>query len=310
LLEALSYFKDRGGMLAIVSKNYPEVVQRVWKKFYEARFPLSNFVAVKCSFSPKSQMIAEVLQETNLTDMSVLVIDDNPVERAEIKMAFPKMRLMHGYHYYWRKVVLLAAETQVAFLSDEAVKRTELMKSQIERQTQMSTSHSREAFLVELNVNTKLKRLSVNDDKSLERCFELLNKTNQFNTTGVRWPMAEFRAFVESDAVYYFDVQDRLTHYGIVGVALLKGACIEQLVMSCRVVGLDVEYGVLKLLLAEIANKHAGQTVTAKLGATDKNLLCQAIFGDCGFEKLESSDIWRLVEFNPPSLQGAFELLA
>jgi FkbH-like protein len=310
LLEALSYFKDRGGMLAIVSKNYPEVVQRVWKKFYEARFPLSNFVAVKCSFSPKSQMIAEVLQETNLTDVSVLVIDDNPVERAEIKMAFPKMRLMHGYHYYWRKVLLLAAETQVAFLSDEAVNKTELMKSQIERQTQMSTSHSREAFLAELNVNTKLKRLSVSDDKSLERCFELLNKTNQFNTTGVRWQMAEFRAFVESDAVYYFEVQDRLTHYGIVGVALLKGASIEQLVMSCRVVGLDVEYGVLKLLLAEIANKHADQPITAKLGVTDKNLLCQAIFGDCGFEKLEGSDVWRLVEFKPPSFQGAFELVA
>ncbi len=309
LLEALSYFKDRGGMLAIVSKNYPEVVQRVWAKFYESRFPLSNFVAVKCSFSPKSQMIAEVLQETNLTDVSVLVIDDNPVERAEIKMAFPKMRLMHGYHYYWRKVILLAAETQVAYLSDEALNKTELMKSQIGRQSQMNAAHSRETFLAELKVTSKLKRLVSSDEKSLERCFELLNKTNQFNTTGVRWQMAGFRAYVDSDAVYFFEVQDRLSHYGIVGVALVKGACIEQLVMSCRVVGLDVEYGVLKLLLKEIAEKNLDQTITANLGLTGKNLLCQAILGDCGFEKLEGEDAWRLVEFNPPSFQGAFELV-
>jgi hypothetical protein len=68
-----------------------------------------------------------------------------------------------------------------------------------------------------------------------------------------------------------------------------------------------VEYGVLKLLLAEIANKHSDQVATAKLGVTEKNLLCQAIFGDCGFQKLDSVDVWRLVEFKPPSFRGAFE---
>ena len=114
LLEALSYFKDRGGLVAIVSKNDLGLVKTIWDKFYETRFPLAHFVAVKCSFSPKSQMIAEVLRETQLTDASVLVIDDNPAERAEIKMAFPKIRLLHGYHYYWRKVILLSAETQRA----------------------------------------------------------------------------------------------------------------------------------------------------------------------------------------------------
>jgi FkbH-like protein len=309
LLESLSYFKDRGGMLAIVSKNDPEVVKNIWTKFYETRFPLSNFVAVKCSFRPKSQMIAEVLQETNLTDVSVLVIDDNPRERAEIKMAFPKIRLLHGFHYYWRKIILLASETQVAHLSDESLNKSELMKSQIERKTQMNAAHSRESFLAELNVRTKLKRLDLADERSLERCFELINKTNQFNTTGVRWQMAAFRAFVASNAVYFFEVSDRFTHYGIVGVALIKGACIEQLVMSCRVVGLDVEYGVLKLLIAEVASLQPSKTIHAKLGETGKNLLCQSIFSDCGFERSVGSDDWRLVEFNPPSYQGAFELV-
>jgi FkbH-like protein len=308
LLEALSYFKDRGGMLAIVSKNSLDVVRSIWTKFYETRFPLSNFVAVKCSFSPKSQMIVEVLQETNLTDVSVLVIDDNPTERAEIKMAHPKIRLLHGYHYYWRKIILLAAETQVAHLSDESINKSELMKAQMERKSQMNAAHSRESFLAELKVNTQLKRLNLGDDKAVERCFELINKTNQFNTTGVRWVMTAFRAFVASEAVYYFEVSDRFTHYGIVGVALIKGACIEQMVMSCRVVGLDVEYGVLNLLINEISAHQPGQAIQANLGVTGKNLLCQSIFGDCGFEKLVNTDVWRLVGFTPPSYQGTFEL--
>jgi FkbH-like protein len=309
LLEALSYFKDRGGLVAIVSKNHPEIVKKTWDTFYENRFPLAHFVAVKCSFSPKSQMIAEVLRDTQLTDASVLVIDDNPTERAEIKMALPKIRILHGYHYYWRKVILLSAETQVAFLSDEGLHKTELIKTQIERQSHMQSANSRDAFLAELKVNTQLKRLSLADEKSRDRCFELLNKTNQFNTTGVRWSMADFSAFVSANSAYYFEVQDRFTHYGIVGLVLVKEACIEQWVMSCRVVGLDVEYGVLKLLIEQIASHTPGQPVHAKLASTEKNLLCQAIFGDCGFENTAGSQDWRLLEFKPPSYQGAFSLV-
>jgi hypothetical protein len=310
LLEALSYFKDRGGLVAIVSKNQPEVVKKIWDKFYETRFPLGNFVAVKCSFSPKSQMIAEVLSQTQLTDASVLVIDDNPAERAEIKRALPQIRVLHGYHYYWRKVILLSAETQVAFLSDEGLHKTDLIKHQFERQSHLQAASSRDVFLAELKVMTRVKRLSVSHDKSLGRCFELLNKTNQFNTTGVRWSMADFSAFVSTHRAYFFEVEDRFTHYGIVGLVLVKDACIEQWVMSCRVVGLDVEYGVLKLLIDEIASKQPGQAVHAKLATTGKNLLCQAIFGDCGFENTTDSPDWRLLEFKAPPYQGAFELMA
>ena len=308
LLEALSYFKDRGGLIAIVSKNQPEVVKKVWDSFYESRFPLRHFVAVKCSFTPKSQMMAEILKETNLTDMSVLVIDDNPSERAEIKVAFPKIRIMHGYHYYWRKIVMLAAETQVAFISREGSQKTDLLKSQIERQTQMQSASSREAFLADLQVKTKLKRLTSKDEQALQRCHELLNKTNQFNTTTVRRSLAEFSQFVNANAVYFFQVSDRFTDYGIVGLVLLQGASIEQFVMSCRVVGLDVEYGVLNLLMDILNAQLPGQAVTARLTVAEKNLLSRAIFADCGFEQILDSDVWRLVDFKTPSYQGQFEL--
>lgn len=309
LLEALAFFKDRGGLVAIVSKNYPEVVKKIWTKFYESRFSLSNFVSVKCGFMPKSQMIAEVLNEAQLTDVSALIIDDNPAERAEIKMAFPKIRILHGYHYYWRKVILLASETQVAFMSDEGLRKTELIKSQIERQAQMSAATSRDSFLSELGVRTQVKRLGLLDEKSLNRCFELLNKTNQFNTTGKRWSMSDFSAFVAAHDAYFYEVSDRFTNYGVVGLVLVKESCIEQWVMSCRVVGLDVEYGVLKLLIDHLQQKLPSENIFANLATTEKNLLCRAIFGDCGFARLADTDTWQLEAFRPPSYQGVFEFV-
>jgi len=297
-------------LIAIVSKNFPDVVKKVWDKFYESRFPLSNFAAVKCGFLPKSQMIAQVLDETQLTDVSVLVIDDNPTERAEIKRAFPKIRMLHGYHYYWRKVILLASETQVAFMSEEGIRKTELIKTQVQRQSQMRLATSRDSFLAELDVKTQIKRLGLEDEKYLTRCFELLNKTNQFNTTGKRWTMSEFTAFVAAHDVYCYEVSDRFTHYGVVGVVLINEALIEQWVMSCRVVGLDVEYGVLKLLIDQLQQKSPVQNIGASLAPTEKNLLCRAIFGDCGFERIADTHTWQLGSFKPPSYQGSFELLS
>jgi FkbH-like protein len=222
-------------------------------------------------------------------------------------MAFPKIRILHGYHYYWRKIIMLAAETQVAFISRESSQKTDLLKSQIERQTLMQSAHSRDSFLADLQVKTNLKRLTAQDEQALQRCHELLNKTNQFNTTTVRRSLAEFTQFVNAHAVYFFQVSDRFTDHGIVGLVLLQGSSIEQFVMSCRVVGLDVEYGVLNLLMDILNARQPGQAVTARMTVADKNLLSRAIFSDCGFEQILDSDVWRLVEFKAPTFQGQFE---
>lgn len=58
----------------------------------------------------------------------------------------------------------------------------------------------------------------------LPRTLELIDKTNQFNTTGRRWTkqgcilaVATGTRFIASD------VEDRFTRYGIVGVVVVRG---------------------------------------------------------------------------------------
>lgn len=283
LLEALSYFRDRGGLLAILSRNHRHLVEAAWKKLYGSRFPLENFVAVKCSFSPKSEMMLEILRETGLTARSVLFIDDHPVQRAEIKAAFPEIRVLHGYHYYWRKIVLLAPETQVARLSHESLERSELVKRRIEQQQDLASSLSREEFLQGLGIEVEIRQLQGSDDPLFERSFELLNKTNQFNSTGQRWSRADFTAFAVQQRVFCLSVQDRYAAHGMVGLVLMEHDRIVQFVMSCRVIGLDIERGIMDTLLRQCAERWGMPSVKTSYEDNGVNRMCLDLFTACGF---------------------------
>src|SRR6185312_8859009 len=116
-----------------------------------------------------------------------------------------------------------------------------------------------------------------------DRAFELLNKTNQFNTTGRRWTRGEITAFFDSDgAMLCFEVRDAFTAYGLVGVVLVTGATIEQWVMSCRVLGYDVEGAVMAELVRQLRPACDGP-LRGKLIHTDDNFPCRNLFAAHGF---------------------------
>ena len=282
IVEALAYFKDRGGLLAILSRNPTAAIHNAWSVLYESRFSLRNFVCVKGGHTPKPEGMLEILQETNLTPESVVFIDDNPAERAGMKAAFPGMRVLHGYHYYWRKIILLSPETQVSHISAESQARTELIQKRQHIRQQMDLASSRSAFLQDLDISVQLGLLTLDEGTRVSRCFELLNKTNQFNTTGRRWTPAEFRNFLALGQVYYFAVSDRLTQHGTVGVVLMNAGFLEQFVMSCRVTGLDVEFGVMQAILQH--REALGEVlVEAQFTVTPLNAMCADFWLNCGF---------------------------
>ena len=70
----------------------------------------------------------------------------------------------------------------------------------------------------------------------------MLNRTNQFSTSGHRWTMRDCVTHFRGGGVFHvFEVQDRFTRYGLVGVIAVAANMIAQFVMSCRVAGLDVK---------------------------------------------------------------------
>jgi FkbH-like protein len=287
VVEALQFLKKRGILLAIASKNEESLICEKWEEILQGRLRLEDFASIRINWNPKVQSIREILEEVNLLPGNALFIDDNPVERDAVRREFPEIRVLGEDIYGIREYLLTTPELDVPSITEESGRRTEMIQAQAVRE-ESRRSMSREEFLKSLKL--KVEHLVIRDtsSKEYERALELLNKTNQFNTTGRRWTSEEMqRFFSEGGAFHAFKVMDRFTAYGLVGLLLVQGNCIRQFVMSCRVVGLDVE----QQMLREVIDRIDAPEVTAEYVKTEKNHLCTELYPKYGFELREGEGL-------------------
>ena len=310
--EALGHLRRRGVVLAIASKNDEGRVAQILSRSYGRRLCLDDFAVREINWQPKADSIEKILHEINVLPRNVVFIDDNPSERAAVKAAFPEIRVFGPNPLLWRRILLWSAETQVSSITAESAVRTEMVHAQVagqnrdvfeqglaaiakarsidrERKRQRQQM-SRQDFLASLSLAVNLIDITDMDHPGFPRVLELINKTNQFNTTGKRWTKQECTAAVATGTRFIaFEVEDRFTEYGLVGVMVVREPEILQFVMSCRVVGMEVEIAALSEILRAIHEGGFG-SARASLEETDRNLLCRDLYERNGFHR--GADQW------------------
>ena len=80
---------DKGIVLALASKNEPAAVHEVFVKRPEMMLRLDDFAAAEIHWEPKSSSVARILDRLRLSTAGVVFLDDNAVERAEVRRRFP-----------------------------------------------------------------------------------------------------------------------------------------------------------------------------------------------------------------------------
>ncbi|ACC70866.1 HAD-IIIC family phosphatase [Paraburkholderia phymatum] len=286
LAEALMFFKRRGGLLAICSKNEEAPTIERFNSIWRGAITLDDFACVRINWKPKSQNILEIIKEVNLLPGNCVFMDDNDRELSEVKAAIPDMRCLGGNHYDWRRIILRSAETQVPFVTQESSRRTDLVRaiSQREAGAHSASGVSREAWLASLQLRQSLFLIKTPKSRHFDRAFELINKTNQFNTTGKRWEKSELEKFISKGGYCIVSsLRDKLIDNGIISVCLVKCERIVQVVLSCRVFGLGAE-----LVVGAIATRlalKARPEIRAELVDTGKNATCHDYFRRIGFSE-------------------------
>ncbi|GBQ07128.1 HAD-IIIC family phosphatase [Saccharibacter floricola] len=299
LAEALMIYKARGGMLAICSRNDYEPTLEKFKQAFRDGLQIEDFVSVKIDYEPKSDNIRRILSEVNILPENALFIDDNPREVEEVRKVFPDIHILHTEPYDWRRKILFSPLTQVAKVSGEARLRTASVRAKIQRDM-AHTSGSREDWLGSLKIEQSYSLVDSPSHPNYDRAFELVNKTNQFNTTGQRWTDEEMRVFLGNGGrILCTFLKDRMADSGLIGAVIFKGEEILQQVLSCRVFGLGSEQATLhhvaKIILADYPK------VVAKVVDTGRNFTCHNHFSVAGFEEeLENPGTFTAV--NPPSV--------
>ena len=242
----------RGIVNSIASKNNEEQVLEVLEKAGIADL----FVFKKINWEPKSQNIQKTIKGMNINPNTFVFVDDNPYERDEVKSLIPDITCVDPSD------ILSLAETERfdVPISEESAKRRETYKmlEQLNKEQEAWTGNI-DSFLISCHITLTVSKPTENN---VARCYELLQRTNQLNSSGRRLSMEELLNIINSDNYncYVMESSDKFGSYGIVGfmiVDLDDKAKITDFVISCRVANKKIE----PTLINYLAQKYGGEVL-------------------------------------------------
>lgn len=260
LQRVIRSMKACGVVLGIVSKNNSEDALKVIKDHPHMMLREEDFAIYKINWEPKDKNIREIAAELNLGTDSMVFFDDNPAERALVQESLPEVVvpdfpaqaeqlpavMLQIFHEYFEKWVYTKEDAEKTKQYRANAKRKELEGQQ--------TDYA--GFLKSLDICVK----RVNTSENRERLLQLLNKTNQFNLTTVRYTEAEMEQILSDKGyeVYLFEVSDRFGNNGITAAVIVRygeTAEIESFVMSCRIMGRMIENMVLDYVETDVYSR-------------------------------------------------------
>ncbi len=137
------------------------------------------------------------------------------------------------------------------------------------------------------------------DGFTMPRVLQLVQRSNQFNLTTVRYSETELGQLAANDDVAAFCIRlnDRLGDNGIIATVILRksgsDAVVDTWIMSCRVLGRRVEELTVQLI-AERARQLGCQRIVGRYTPTAKNHIVEGLYSQHGFEEAGSEGPTRL----------------
>lgn len=281
---ALRALTSRGILLALASKNEEAVALEAIDRHPEMVLTRDHFAGWRINWNDKAQNIADLAAELNLGLQSVVFIDDNPVERARVREALPEVYVpewpREPMHYTAALMRLRCFDAPS--LSDEDAQRARMYVAQRRRGEARERVGSAETWLQTLGTELAVEALNAGNR---QRVVQLLNKTNQMNLSTRRMTEPELAAWCNAPgrALWAFRVADRFGDSGLTGIASMEvdgdEARVVDFVLSCRVMGRQVEEALLSILLDE-ARARGARRVVARYLPTAKNVPCLRFWAD------------------------------
>ena len=279
---------DRGILLAVVSKNELATAQEMFKSHPEMLIRWEHLAAVRVNWEAKSHNLREIARDLNIGSDAIVLFDDNPVERAEVRANAPEVGVIEVPSSPVDYVIALhdCWLFDTVRLTDEDRQRDRLYREDLTRQREAASVETVEDFLATLEMVAEVGPV---DPATLNRVAQLVAKTNQFNLTTRRHTPAKIAAMCEdpSTIVAFLRLRDRFGDLGLVGVAILhvtgSQGIIDTFLMSCRVMGRHVEQA-LAAHLVEEGRVHGCTEIVGEYFPTSKNRVVAELYAQLGFE--------------------------
>lgn len=294
LQRALLDLRARGVLLAVCSKNNHDDAMEVLDRHPGMLLRSADFHVVRANWSDKATNLLEIAAELNIGIDAVAFVDDNPAERALVARQLPAVSVLpvgddpRDLAPAVRRSPLFSR----LVLSGEDRARGEYYQRERERRDLQSQAGTLEDFLASLGTQVAVAEARPPD---VARVAQLTQKTNQFNLTTRRFTEQDIDAKLDDGdwLVYTLRAEDRFGDHGLVGVALVERsgeACrIDTLLLSCRVIGRDIERAFLHVI-SDAAARAGATRLFGEFIATPKNAPAADLYDRLGFTPLGEDD--------------------
>lgn len=275
-----------GILLCVCSKNEKKIALEPFDKNKNMLLKKNDFSIIKANYNDKATNIKEISKEINLPLESFVFVDDNKIECEQVKLGCPGIDVVHLGEDPTTFVERVENEAFFYFgnLTKDDKNRVKNYKSIININKKFAqknqTNNNIESFLSSLKTKINLVKISKNN---VERCHQLLSKTNQFKVnSNVINPK---KLLSNSHENLVVSLSDKFQSYGIISFLFYKINVktrtleINNWVMSCRVFSRRVEYFIIEYLLKKVL-KNKIKFVSFNLEITKKNVYLINFFNE------------------------------
>ena len=294
IVDLIKELDNKGILQSIVSKNEYEIA---WLKIQEAGLE-DYFLYPAIHWGPKSESIINIASELNINLDTFAVIDDSEWERNEVSSRLPQVRVYDPENI----------DNLINYDEFKVVETTETKK----RRQMYSVEAGRKAisadwgydfygFLKSCKMIMKIKEPS---QSQLDRCLELLQRTNQFNLSGKEFNESSLKNLISKPKFNNFCVslEDRFGDYGVVMFVIIENdknsSTIIDFVMSCRVAQKMADITFLQWCL-DYAKLSGNNNLKIKLQKTSKNKPLRDLLASLPFKDVSSSsEDFKLLEIS------------
>ncbi len=301
--------KNRGIVLAVCSKNDAETARLPFRQHPDMVLKESDIAVFMANWHHKSDNLQQIAQQLNIGLDALVLLDDNPVERAQVQATLPAVAVpeMPTDPALFPRVLLAAGYFEaIAFTSDDQHRADHYQANQ-ERNRLAETTQDLTAFLQALEMQLTL---SPFDATGRQRITQLINKTNQFNLTTKRYTETEIKSMEQDKTLFTLQARlsDRFGDTGMISIVICRQQPdaweIDSWLMSCRVMNRHVEH----LIFAQLVHHATLAGATYLKGhfiPSPRNTPVQDHYQQLGFYKVaetaEGHSTWRfdLHQFQP-----------
>jgi FkbH-like protein len=286
---------NRGVILAVCSKNDEANAWEPFDKNPEMVLRRGDISAFVANWNDKAANIREIAETLNIGLDSMVFLDDNPFERTLVRRELPAVAVPEVGEEPSRFTQILsdAGYFEAVNITDEDRERTSLYQSNAAREASRKSATDLPNYLRSLDMKLHWSQF---DRIGLQRIVQLINKTNQFNLTTRRYSEEDVLSLMASDRAFGLQLRliDRFGDNGIISIIIGKmnggdDLLIDTWLMSCRVLGRQVEPTTLNLVAAK-AQALGARRLIGEYRPTRKNGMVREHYTRLGFRPLDIAE--------------------